>query len=303
MVTTHLRSLAQFSQQELYSFFERAIALKREKQAGAKDNTLCGKTVALIFEKPSTRTRVSFETAIYRLGGQALFLTGRDSQLSRAEPLKDTARVMCRYVDALVVRTHGQEVIEELADYSSVPVINALSNLHHPCQVLSDLMTVIEKKGALDKIKIAWIGDGNNMANSWIEAAGILGFTLVLACPRGYEPDAGILAAARQKNSKIIMQHDPAVAAADADVLNTDVFTSMGYEAEQEARRRDFAGFQINSQLLRQAKTDAIVLHCLPAHRGEEISEEVLEGPQSVIFDEAENKMYMHQAILAALVV
>ncbi len=301
-MTNHLRSLARFSREELGSFIDQAMVLKRERLAGIKNETLCGKTVALIFEKPSTRTRVSFETAIYGLGGQALFLTGRDSQLSRAEPLKDTARVMSRYVDALVVRTHGQEVIEELADYASVPVINALSDLHHPCQILSDLMTVIEKKGSLASLKIAWIGDGNNMANSWIEAAAILGFELTLACPQGYEPDATILTAACERNSRITLQHDPAVAAAEADVLNTDVFTSMGYEKEQETRLRDFAGFQINSQLLRKARADAIVLHCLPAHRGEEISDEVLEGPQSVVFDEAENKMYMHQAILAALV-
>ncbi len=301
-MTTHLRSLAQLSKEEFYLLIDQAIKLKKEKYAAIKNTSLCGKTVALIFEKPSTRTRVSFETAVYGLGGQALFLTGRDSQISRAEPLKDTARVLSRYVDALVVRTFGQEIIEELADHATVPVINALSDLHHPCQILSDIMTVIEKKGSIETLKVAWIGDGNNMANSWIEAAGTLGFQLALACPEGYEPDADILAAGREKNDTITLERDPASAAANADVLNTDVFASMGQESEQEKRLTDFAGFQINRELMQKAKTDAIVLHCLPAHRGEEISEEVLEGPQSAVFDEAENKMHMHKSILTKLI-
>ncbi len=301
-MTTHLRSLAQLSKEDFLALIEQAITLKKEKYAGVRHNSLDGKMVALVFEKPSTRTRVSFETAVYGLGGQALFITGRDSQLSRSEPLKDTARVLCRYVDAIVVRTFGQEIIEELANYSTVPVINALSDLHHPCQILSDIMTVVEKKGAIDTLKIAWIGDGNNMAHSWLEAAAILGFELALACPKGYEPDAQILGWAQQKNSKITLCHDAESAAKNADVLNTDVFASMGQEEEQEIRLRDFAGFQLNAELMKKARADAIVLHCLPAHRGEEISEEVLEGPQSVVFDEAENKMHMHKALLAKLV-
>ncbi len=302
-MTIHLRSLAQFSKEELFSLINRAILLKKEKLAGKKHNSLDGKTVALLFDKASTRTRVSFETAVYGLGGQALFLASRDTQLSRSEPLKDMARALSRYVDALVVRTHGQEIIEELADYASIPVINALSDLYHPCQILSDLMTVFEKKGDLDKIKIAWIGDGNNVANSWINAAGILGFELVLACPQGYTPDQATLARAKKTNNRIMVQHDPVVAVKNADVLNTDVFTSMGQEDETVARLGDFHDYQLNMSLLQKAKPDAIVLHCLPAHRGEEISEEVLEGPQSVVFDEAENKMHMHKAILEKLVV
>ncbi len=302
-MTTHLRSLAQFSKEEILCLIEQAIAMKQEKYAGIQNKTLCGKTVALVFEKPSTRTRVSFETAVYRLGGQALFITGRDSQLSRSEPLKDTARVLSRYVDAIVIRTFGQEIIEELADHSTVPVINALSDLHHPCQILSDIMTVTEKKGSLDTIKFAWIGDGNNMTHSWLEAAAILGFELALACPKGYEPNADILTWAMERNSRIALCHCAESAATDADVINTDVFASMGQEEEQEIRLRDFAGFQVNTELMQKAKTDAIVLHCLPAHRGEEITNEVLEGKQSVIFDEAENKMHMHKAILAKLIV
>ncbi|MBM9520210.1 ornithine carbamoyltransferase [Desulforhopalus vacuolatus] len=299
---THLRSLAQFSLEELSILIERAIVLKHEKQQGILHNVLEGKSIALIFEKPSTRTRVSFESAVYGLGGQALFLAGRDTQLSRSEPLKDTARVMSRYVDGMVVRTHGQEVIEELADYATVPVINALTDLHHPCQILSDLMTVLEKKGQLDKLKVAWIGDGNNMANSWLEAAAILGFELVLACPEGYHPNEKILKWAMERNDKILLQHSPEVAAENADVFNADVFSSMGDEGQEEERLKAFAGYQLNQALLEKGQPDAIVMHCLPAHRGEEITEEVLEGPQSVVFDEAENKMHMHKALLEALV-
>lgn len=302
-MTFHLRSLSHFTSKELHSLINHARLLKRERVEGKKHDSLSGKIVALIFDKPSTRTRASFEAAVYGLGGHVLFLAGRDSQLSRSEPLKDTARVMARYVDAIVVRTYGQEVIEELADHSAVPVINALSDIYHPCQILSDLMTVVEKKGQLDAMKIAWIGDGNNMANSWIEAAGILGFELVLACPKGYEPNTTILKNAQKLNPKILMQHDPKMAATDADVLNTDVFASMGQEKETAIRLHDFKGYQINNELLSQAKTDAIVMHCLPAHRGEEISESVLEGPQSVVFDEAENKMHMHKAILERLMI
>ncbi len=301
-MTTHLRSLAGFSRQELTACIQRALVLKKERRQGTIHTALTGRSVALIFEKPSTRTRVSFETAIYGLGGQALFLAGRDTQLSRSEPLKDTARVMSRYVDGMVVRTHGQEVIDELADYADVPVINALSDLYHPCQVLSDIMTVVEKKGSLEGLKICWIGDGNNMANAWLEAAGILGFELVLACPQGYEPDQNVLNWSQERNRKILLQGDPAVAAAGADVFNVDVFASMGVEAESAERLRVFADYRLDRQLLANGRDDAIVLHCLPAHRGEEITEDVLEGPASVVFDEAENKMHMHKALLEWLV-
>ena len=296
----HLLSLADFSGAELVALIDRALVLKRERREGIRHRDLEGRTIALVFEKPSTRTRVSFEAAMYGLGGQVIYLSSRDTQLARNEPLKDMARVMARYVDGLVVRTFGQQIVEELARYSDVPVINALTDLHHPCQVLSDLMTVIEHKGKLDKLKVAWVGDGNNMANSWIQAAARLGFALTLACPEDYDPDMEILKAARVDAARPInLVRDPAEAVAEADVINTDVWASMGQEDEQLHRLQVFRPYQINSRLLAQADPQAIVLHCLPAHRDEEISEAVLEGPQSVVWDQAENKMHIHAAILA----
>ena len=236
---------------------------------------------------------------MYKLGGQVIFLSAKETQLARSEPLKDTARVMSRYVDGLVVRTFGQEVVTELARYSTIPVINALTDRFHPCQVLSDVMTVIEKKEKLEDLKIAWIGDGNNMANSWIQAAARLGFQLVLACPEGYGPQADILQAAESEGpGRITVVRNPIEAAADADVVNTDVWTSMGQESEQQERLDIFQGFQVDTELLKHAKPDCIVLHCLPAHRGEEITDEVLEGVQCVAFDQAENKLHIHKAIL-----
>ena len=240
---------------------------------------------------------------MYGLGGQVIFMSAKESQLGRGEPLKDTARVLSRYVDAIVVRTFGQEVVEELARYATVPVINALTDLHHPCQVLSDLMTVIEEKGELTALKTVWIGDGNNMANSWIEAASVFGFPLTLACPAGFDPNAIILEKARARCSQPIeVLRDPATAIRGADVVNVDVWASMGQEAEQEQRLELFKSYQLNSALLAQAGKGAIVLHCLPAHREEEITEEVLEGPQSVVFDQAENKMHIHAAILESFI-
>ncbi len=299
----HLQSLQDFSRDELKSFVDRALVLKKERLAGVCHQQLVGKTVGLIFEKPSTRTRVSFESAMYGLGGQVIFLSGRDTQLARSEPLKDMARVMARYVDGMVVRTFGQEVVTELAAYSSVPVINALTDLHHPCQILSDIMTVVEKKGNIEDVKIAWIGDGNNMANSWIQAAGRIGFELILACPEGYDPDGEILAAAQQEAVKpITLLRNPEEAVAAADVINADVWASMGQEDEQDERLGIFQSFQINAALLARAPAEAIVLHCLPAHRGEEITEEILESDRCVAFDQAENKMHMHKAILEQLI-
>lgn len=295
----HMISLWDFNAEELFGYIERAVELKKEAAAGVRHQQLAGKTIALIFEKPSTRTRVSFEAAMFGLGGQVIFLSEKDTQLARSEPLRDMARVMSRYVDGLVVRTYGQELVEELAQFSDIPVINALTDLYHPCQVLSDIMTVIEKKGTLTDLKIAWVGDGNNMANSWIQAAGRLGFSLNLACPEGYDPDSGILAAARHiATEPITLVRDPAAAVRGADVINTDVWASMGQEAEQEIRKKVFAPYQVNAGLLAQAKPDAIVLHCLPAHREEEITEGVLEGKQCVAFDQAENKLHIHKAIL-----
>jgi len=298
-MNNHLLALKDFSKQQLQSLIVRAIMLKNEAADDKLHTQLTGKVACLLFEKPSTRTRVSFEAAMYTMGGQVIFMPARDSQLGRGEPLKDTARVLARYVDCIVVRTFGQDVVTELARYSEVPVINALTDLYHPCQILSDLMTVIEQKGAPENLKIVWLGDGNNMANSWIEAASIFGFSLTLACPEGYDPDPDILAAAREKAEKpITLLRDPVEAISDADVVNVDVWASMGQEQEQEERIAIFQPYQLNSELLAKAKGDAVVLHCLPAHRGEEITEEVLEGPQSVAFDQAENKMHIHKAIL-----
>ena len=297
----HLLALSDYRGEELAALIELARELKKEGPAGPRRSALADKTVALIFEKPSTRTRVSFEVAMYRLGGRVIYLSGRDTQLARHEPLKDMARVMSRYVDGLVIRTFGQEIVGELARYATIPVINALTDLHHPCQVLSDLMTVLEHKGELAGQKIAWIGDGNNMANSWIEAAAKLGFALTLACPEGYDPDPAILAQAQAEAARpITLVRDPVAAVAGATVVNTDVWASMGQEAEAAARQKIFQPFQVNEALMTKAAPEAIVLHCLPAHRGEEISEAVLEGGQSVVWDQAENKMHIHQAILLA---
>ncbi len=295
----HFRRVFDLSSEEIRYLLHRAQELKSRLKQGVPHRPLVGKILALIFEKPSTRTRVSFEAAMHRLGGETIFLSRKDLQLARGEPLKDTARVLSRYVHALVVRTFGQEVIEELAAYADIPVINGLSDKHHPCQALSDVMTVIEKKGTIEDLKVAWVGDGNNVAHSWIEAAARLGFELVLACPEGYEPDPAILSEAQKEGSKPIrVVRDPLEAVKGAEVINTDVWASMGQEEEAEERKKIFAPYQVNTELLRQASPKAIVLHCLPAHRGEEITEEVLEGPQSVVWDQAENKMWLHLVLL-----
>lgn len=295
----HFLALSDYSKDELSSWIQRAVTLKAEAAAGLRHQQLAGKTVCLLFEKHSTRTRVSFESAMYGLGGQVVFMSARDSQLGRGEPLKDTARVLGRYVNALVVRTFGQSVVEELALYAGIPVINALTDRYHPCQVLSDLMTVLEKKGRLEDLNIAWIGDGNNMANTWIEAAAIFGFNLKLACPQDYSPEGEILRRAQAKApGRIELLQDPQAAIIGADVVNVDVWASMGQEAEQKARLAHFNGYQLDDVLLAKADDKAIVLHCLPAHRGEEITEQVLEGPRNVVFDQAENKMHLHKALL-----
>lgn len=298
-MSKHLLRLWSFDKKQLLSYVNRAIELKREMRQGVRHQQLAGKVIGMIFEKPSTRTRVSFESAMYGLGGQVIYLSGRDTQLARNEPLKDMARVMARYVDGIVVRTYGQEVVEELGRFSDVPVINALTDLYHPCQILSDIMTVFEVKGDIEKLKIAWIGDGNNMANSWIEAASRIGFELILACPEGYDPDPDILSAARKEAVKpISIVRDPREAVKDADIVNCDVWASMGQEDEEVERLAVFQPYQVNEELLAVAKPGMTVLHCLPAHRGEEISDGVLEGPQCVAFDQAENKMHIHKAIL-----
>ncbi len=294
----HLKRIWDLSKEEAEELVFRSLKLKERIKAGIPYKPLSGKILALLFEKPSTRTRVSFEAAMLRLGGNTLFLSARELQLARGEPLKDTARVLSRYVDGIVVRTYGQEVVEELAAYSSVPVINGLSDKFHPCQVLSDLVTVVERGIGLEDARVAWIGDGNNMANSWIEAAALFGFELKLACPKGFEPDEDLLKEAVEKNPKIVLTEDPIEAVRGANVVNTDVWASMGQEEEAEERKKVFKDYQVNEELLKHASEDAIVLHCLPAHRGEEITEEVLEGPRSVVWDQSENKMWLHAAVL-----
>ncbi len=299
-MANHLLALWDFNKEQLAGYVKQALDMKAETKSGIKLSHLGGKVLGMIFEKPSTRTRVSFEAAMYNLGGQVIYLSGKDTQLARNEPLKDMARVMARYVDGLVVRTFGQEIVDELAKYSSVPVINALTDLHHPCQVLSDIMTVLECKGDIENLKITWIGDGNNMANSWIQAASRLGFALNLACPEGYDPDPEILKKAQDEAVKPIeIVRDPQEAIRDSDVINTDVWASMGQEGEEKLRRKVFQPYQVNSGLLAGAEANPIVLHCLPAHRGEEITDEVLESKHCVAFDQAENKLHIHKAILA----
>jgi ornithine carbamoyltransferase len=254
----------------------------------------------MIFAKSSTRTRVSFEVGAFQLGGHALFLSSRDIQLGRGEPIKDTARVLSRYVDGIMIRTFDHADVEELARYGSIPVINGLTDLLHPCQVMADLLTIREALGGWDDKVIAWVGDGNNMANSWINAAGTLGFELRLACPQGYEPNAEILRR-NQSKARITLTHDPREAVRGAHVVNTDVWASMGQEAEQAERARAFQGYIIDESLMKTANPDAIFLHCLPAHRGEEVSEAVIEGRQSRVWDEAENRLHVQKAILATL--
>jgi ornithine carbamoyltransferase len=302
-MTRHLLTLADFEKDEIELFLERAAALKKRQKKGEARRPLIGKSLGLLFEKPSTRTRVSFETAMVQLGGSPLFISTKDTQMSRAEPLKDTARVLSRYLDALAIRTFSQDIICEFAAFSTIPVINALTDVYHPCQVLSDLLTVIEHKETYRNLKIAWVGDGNNMAQSWINAAAVLGFELHLACPKGYFPDEQIVSRATQKpNARITISSDPVTAVKDADVVNTDVWASMGQEAEQQTRKEIFTPYQVNTALLENAANDVIVLHCLPAHREEEITEDVLEGTHSVVWDQSENKLHMHKAILEILI-
>ena len=295
-------ALSQFSKAELDAIFALTKELKQKQKSGVEHHLLKGKTLAMIFEKSSTRTRISFEVAMYQLGGHPLFINGKDSQMGRGEPIKDSARVIARYCDGVMIRTFAQETVQEFAKYASVPIINGLTDLHHPCQIMADLFTVIEHKGGYQGLKFAWIGDGNNMANSWIEAAAIFGFDLTLACPEGYDPDPNVLQWARTRTvSKIVVTRDPKEAASDADVLNTDVWASMGKEEEQKIREKAFAGFQLNEELLDLARGNAMVLHCLPAHRGEEISDDVIEGPHSAVWDEAENRLHVQKAIMAML--
>jgi ornithine carbamoyltransferase len=295
-------ALNQYTKTELDALFALTKELKAKQKHGIEHHLLKGKSIALIFEKSSTRTRVSFEVGTYQLGAQPLFISSATSQMGRGEPIKDTARTLSRYCDGIMIRTYGQEIVEEFAQYATVPVINGLTDLFHPCQIMADLFTVLEQKGTYSGLKYAWIGDGNNMANTWVEAAAILGFDLTLACPTGYEPNRKVWEWA-QKNatSSITITEDPEEALRDADVINTDVWASMGQETEQHQRELAFQGYCLNDELVALAKPDCLVLHCLPAHRGEEIADSVLEGPRSVVWDEAENRLHIQKAIMATL--
>jgi ornithine carbamoyltransferase len=288
-----LLSLRDLTPEEIRALIRTALEIKR---SGVRvTGNLNGRILGLIFDKSSTRTRVSFETAMYRCGGQTLFLQSADTQIARDEPIRDTARVLSRYLDGLAIRTYSQELVEEMAHWATIPVINALTDQYHPCQILSDLVTIVENRGSLEGVRVAWIGDGNNMAHSWINAASLLGFELVLACPAGYEPGEAVLGRA---GSGIRVTGSPGEAARGAHVINTDVWASMGQENEREERLRAFQGFCVDDALVAEAAPDVLVMHCLPAHRGEEITEEVLEGPHSVVFDQAENKLHLRQALL-----
>src|SRR5690606_5867202 len=290
-------AIPDFSRDELHAIFDLAARMKR---GDYKEKPLAGRTLGMIFTKSSTRTRVSFEVGAFQLGGHALLLSSRDIQLGRGEPIRDTARVLSRYLDGIMIRTFDHADVEELAKFASIPVINGLTDLLHPCQILADLLTVRENLGGWDGKAIAWIGDGNNMAHSWINAAGVLGFELRLACPEGYDPDPEILAS-NHALAKITVTRDPQEAAAGAHVINTDVWASMGQEEEQAIRERAFEGYIVDDALMRRAAPDAIFLHCLPAHRGEEVAESVIEGKQSRVFDEAENRLHVQKAVMATL--
>jgi ornithine carbamoyltransferase len=292
--------LTDLDRSELLELIERAAEWKLLGKGGPRP--LERMTIGLVFEKASTRTRVSFEVAAFQLGGSAIFLSPRDTQLGRGEPIKDTARVLARYLDALVIRTFEHTKLEELARYADIPVVNALTDSSHPCQVLADLLTVTERFGAdaLSRggLSIAWIGDGNNMANSWLEACALLGFDLRIACPEGYDPDPALVARCGAK-ARVVRR--PAEAAEGAHVVNTDVWASMGQEAEAAERQKRFEGFIVDEALMKRARPNAIALHCLPAHRGEEITDAVIEGPQSAVFDEAENRLHAQKALLELL--
>ncbi|MBF0624761.1 MAG: ornithine carbamoyltransferase [Magnetococcales bacterium] len=298
-----LLTLTDLDGAEMTRLFERTEALKQAQRAGASTNTLAGRTLGMVFEKASTRTRVSFEVGMFQLGGMALFLSSRELQLGRGETVADSARVLSRYVDGLMIRTFDHGNVETMARHATVPVINGLSDTFHPCQVLADLFTFREKRGDPTGCRVAWIGDGNNMANSWIQAALLARFHLSLACPKGYDPDPGVLRAAgaalaEKGGGSVTLERDPRAAAAGADLVVTDTWTSMGQEAERERRLRDFEGYRVDADLMARAAPDALFMHCLPAHRGEEVSDQVLDGPQSVVWEEAENRLHVQKAIL-----
>ena len=297
-----LLSIYELETTDFDRIWKKAVRLKKLLKEGEEHASLKGKTLGMIFDKSSTRTRISFEVGMYQLGGIALFLNSRDTQIGRGETIADSARMMSRYLNGIMIRTFAQTSVEEFARYATIPVINGLTDLSHPCQILSDLFTIKEKKGSYERLKIAYIGDGNNIANSWIEAAARLPIQLALACPKGYEPDREIMTkCAKQASEGITLYSDPQDAARNADVLYTDVWTSMGQEAEDKERKKIFKNYQINKKLLGKAKKDAIIMHCLPAHRGEEITADVIDGHHSVVIDQAENRLHVQKAILEIL--
>lgn len=296
----HLLSISDLNAADIYSILELAEKLKEERRNGVFKEQLKNKTLAMIFELPSTRTRVSFEVAMLELGGHALYLSWNDLQLGRGEPIKDTARVMSRYVHAVMMRVRKHSTLEEFAKFSSIPVINGLSNLEHPCQIIADLLTIKEKKGKLKGIRIAWVGDGNNVCNSLILASTMLGIEITVACPEGFEPNSEILRKAKNFGEVKIVRN-PKEAVKNVDVIYTDVWASMGQEDERDKRLRAFKNYQVNEELVSIAE-NAIVMHCMPVHRGEEISEEVIEGENSVVFDQAENRLHAQKAILIKLI-
>lgn len=298
MSTRHFLTLLDYSSDELRALLERATELKKMREQGQSYAPLKNKTLAMIFDKSSTRTRVSFETGMVQLGGHALFLSPRDTQFGRGEPIEDSARVLSRMVDAVMIRTFEHENVEKFAAHSSVPVINGLTDLYHPCQLLADMQTWFENRGDIKGATVAWIGDGNNMCHSYINAATQLDFQLNVACPETYSPNTDIV---KKAKDKVVITHDASAAAESADLIVTDVWASMGQEKEQNERKKVFQTFQVNNRLLSLANKDALFMHCLPAHRGEEVTAEVIEGPQSIVWDEAENRLHAQKALIENL--
>ncbi|MEN6374514.1 MAG: ornithine carbamoyltransferase [Smithella sp.] len=297
-----LLSVYELTLADFDKIFNNAVRLKKALKEGKPHASLKGKTLGMIFDKSSTRTRISFEVGMYQLGGIALYLNSRDTQIGRGETIADSARMMSRYLNGIMIRTFSQSNVDELAATATIPVINGLTDLLHPCQILGDLFTIKEKKGTYEGLKIAYIGDGNNIANTWIDAAARLPFELALACPEGYDPDARIMARGmKEAKEGITLYRDPLEAARKADILYTDVWASMGQEAEQEERKKVFKYYQINKKVLKEAQKDVLVMHCLPAHRGEEITADVIDGPHSVVIDEAENRLHVQKAIMEIL--
>ena len=299
MPLRHYLQFTDLSAEEYAHVFKRASLIKAKFKAYEKYQPLTDRTLAMIFEKASTRTRVSFEAGMYQMGGSVVHLTTGDSQLGRAEPIEDSARVISRMVDLVMIRTYGQDKIQKFAEHSRVPVINGLTNEFHPCQILADIFTYIEHRGSIQGKTVAWVGDGNNMANTWLQAADLLGFKVNLSTPSGYEVDPSVVGVRSAGSTQFFK--DPMQACEGADLVTTDVWTSMGYEAENEARKKAFADWCVDEEMMKVAKPDALFMHCLPAHRGEEVSAEVIDGPQSVVWDEAENRMHAQKALMEFL--